>query len=521
MERLKQIFAGSVAFWQNLKLWQRISIVAATLLVAVMLVFAVFWAGGTTYEPLFAGLEVDDQAAIVAKLRESKIPYRLDSASNAILVPQTQVYEVRLTLAQDGLPKGGSTGFEIFDNSQMGMSEFQQKVAYVRALEGELQRTISQMDIIDYVRVSIVIPEQRLFLEQQKPSTASVLLRLKAGSQLNQNQAKAIIHLVSHSVDGLQPENVTLVDTSGRILSEMLDDSMIIYPPDGRSSVTSVQRELERQREKELETKARLMLEQVFGPGSVVVRVKVDLDFDKRSNSYVEYRPNADTGQGVPRSIQKEEESYTGQGNPTGGSPGTTTNIPGYAVNTQNVNSEYNKTGSTTNYEITTRKSDETVTPGGLRRLTASVLIDGELDEPRLVELKEVISSAIGYSEQRGDTLVVKSMRFSTAFADALAAELRQDRILRIIYGSIIALVMILFVAGVGYWWYRKKKIKEALLNVKEEVGHVPTVQEMLTSPDLLAFQGEMVVLEEQLKAYARSNPDEVAALVNEWLSLD
>lgn len=495
--------------------------IATALITAALLLFFVFWAGRTAYDPLFAGLDVNDQAAIVAYLRENNIPYRLDSASNAILTPRDQVYETRLTLAQEGLPKGGSAGFEIFDDAKMGMSEFQQKISYIRALEGELERTIARMDAVEYARVSLVIPEQRLFLEQQQPSTASVLLRLSVGSQLGFNQVKAIVHLVSHSVDGLHPDNVTVVDTSGHILSDMIGDSMIIYPPDGGSTVTSVQRELERQRERELEAKARLMLEQVFGPGSVVVRVKVDLDFDKRSRSLVEYSPNPETGQGVPRSTQKEEESYTGQGSPVGGPPGTTTNIPGYAISTQAVNSEYNRTEATTNYEITTRKSDEIVTPGGIRRLTASVLVDGELDETRIAELREVISSAIGYSEQRGDTLVVKSMRFSTAFADAMAEELRKERLMRLISGTVIALLALACAGLAGFWWWRRRKERLALATVPEETRRIPTIQEMLASPDLLAFQGELAVLEEQLRAYARNNPEEVANLVNEWLSTE
>ena len=519
MDSLKRWFAAFRAFWASLKLWQRASLFLAVFLVAAALLLLVLWGGRTAYEPLFAGLEVGDQAAIVAYLRENNLPYRLDPASSAILMPRDQVYETRLSLAQEGLPKGGSKGFELFDDSSMGLSEFQQRIAYVRAVEGELERTIAQMDVVDSARVSVVIPEQRLFLEQQKPSTASVLLRLRPGTNLGQNQVKSIIHLVSHSVDGLQPEDVTVVDTSGRILSDMIADSMILYPHDGSSSVTSVQRELERQRERELESKARLMLEQVFGPGKVVVRVKVDLDFDKRTRSLVEYTPNPETGQGVPRSNQREEESYTGQGQPITGNPGTTTNIPGYAINTQNVDSEYNKGTSTTNYEITTRKSDEVVTPGGVRRLTASVLVDGEVDEAELGELREVVSSAIGFSEARGDTLVVKAMRFSTAFADALVEELRQERLTRIITGSVIALVMLLLAAAAIVWWLRRRRARMAVVTEQEEDKHVPTIQEMLTSPDLLAFQGELAVLEEQLKVYAKNNPGEVANLVNEWLS--
>ncbi|GHV42134.1 hypothetical protein FACS1894187_24220 [Synergistales bacterium] len=296
----------------------------------------VFWAGRTSYEPLYAGLEVNDQAAIVAYLKENNIPYQLDSISNAILLPQGQIYEARLALAQEGLPKGTSTGFEIFDDSKMGMSEFQQKIAYIRAREGELQRTIAQLDSVEFSKVSIIIPEERLFLAQQRPSTASVLLKLRAGSQLGSPQIKAILHLVSRSVDGLLPENVTIVDTTGRILSDLVGEDLI-YSFDSGNSVKSIQRDLERQREKEMELRVRQMLEQVFGPGSVSVRVTMDLDFDKISRSSREYYPNADTGQGVPRSTARMEESYAGQSQPPGGVPGTTTNIPGYAVNTQNI----------------------------------------------------------------------------------------------------------------------------------------------------------------------------------------
>ena len=524
MDSLKRWFASFLNFWAALKLWQRASIILAVFVVLGGLIALIFMTGSTTYEPLYAGLEVEDQAAIVDYMRENNIPYRLDPKSNAILMPGGAVYETRLALAQMGLPKGGTTGFEIFDDAQMGMSEFQQRIAYMRAIEGELARTISQMAQVENARVSVVIPEQRLFLEQQKPSTASVLLRLRQGATIGPNQVKSIIHLVAHSVDGLEPDAVTVVDTNGRNLSDMVSDSMIMYNTDGSNAITSVQRELERQHERELENKVRVMLEQVFGPGSAVVRVRIDLDFDKRTSSYVEYAPNPETGTGVPRSNERQEESYTGQGNPVNGNPGTTTNIPGYAINSTTVESEYNRSNSTTNYEITTRKGDQVVTPGGVRRLSASVLIDdknNEITEERLEALQEVISSAIGLDTQRGDRLVVRAMRFSTAFADAMADQLRQERNQKILYGSIAAGIILLLSLLAFYVWWRMKRARLAVQEIEAEGKKVPTIQEMLTSPDLLAFQGEMAVLEEQLKAYAKSHPDEIATLVNEWLSSD
>ncbi|MDR2137792.1 MAG: flagellar M-ring protein FliF [Synergistaceae bacterium] len=522
MENLKQLLSRFLLFWAGLKSWQKASLFAAVFLVVGLLGMMIFWAGRTVYVPLFSGLEMTDQAAIVTYLRENKIPYQLNPAAAAILLPRNQVDEARLSLAQEGLPKGGGVGFEIFDQSKMGMSEFQQRINYVRALEGELQRTIARMDVVDDVVVNLVLPRQQLFLEQQQPSTASVLVGLKPGAQLGLSQIKAILHLVSRSVDGLQPENVTVVDTAGRVLSDMVADEMIIYSPDGSNSVTSVQRELERQREKELARDVRVMLERPFGQGNVVVSIKVDLNFDKRTNTSREFYPDQETRQGVPVSRQTMEESYTGQQQPTGGQPGTQTNIPGYSVNEQNTESEYNKTETTTNYEITSRESSEVITPGGIKRLTAAVLVDdalSKLSEEDLADVRELTAHAIGYDDARGDKVVVKAMRFSTVLADSLAAELQKDRLLRVITGSVIALAVLTGVGLTGYWWWRRRKARLALDTVQKESKHVPTIQEMLMSPDLLAFQGEMAVLEEQLKAYARNNPSEVANLVNEWLS--
>ncbi|GHV44679.1 flagellar M-ring protein [Synergistales bacterium] len=520
MENLRRLSAKFLLFWGGLKTWQKASLFAAVFLVTGLLALMVLWAGRVSYEPLYAGLEVNDQAAIVAYLKENNIPYQIDSIANAILLPRDKIYEARLTLAQEGLPKGNSTGFEIFDDSKMGMSEFQQKISYIRAREGELQRTIAQLDSVEFSKVSIIIPEERLFLAQQRPSTASVLLKLRPGTQLGSPQIKAILHLVSRSVDGLTPDNVTVVDTTGRILSDLVGEDLI-YSFDGGNSVKSVQRDLERQREKEMELRVRQMLEQVFGPGSVSVRVTMDLDFDKISRSSREYYPNADTGQGIPRSMVRMEESYTGQMQPPGGVPGTTTNIPGYAVNTQNAESEYNKSDATTNYEITTRESQEVMTPGRIRRLTASVLVDGELTEDRLIEVRELVSSAIGFSEARGDSLVVKAMKFSTILADAIAEEVRQERLYRIAIGALVGVVLLIFISAMFYWWYRRRQERLAREALERDTKKVPTLQDMLTSPDTLAFQGEMAVLEEQLKAYCRSNPDEVANLVNEWISSD
>ncbi|NCC97292.1 MAG: flagellar M-ring protein FliF, partial [Synergistales bacterium] len=170
MERFSEAKDKLGLFWSSLLRWQKFTLVGVAGLVFLGLVLVAVLSGRETWEPLFSGLEIRDEASIVAYLKENKIPYKLDPAANAILLPGENVYEVRLELAREGLPKGGVKGYELFDDSKMGMSEFQQKIAYVRALEGELARTVAQIDAVDYARVNIVLPQPQLFLEQQQPA---------------------------------------------------------------------------------------------------------------------------------------------------------------------------------------------------------------------------------------------------------------------------------------------------------------------------------------------------------------
>jgi flagellar M-ring protein FliF len=300
----------------------------------------------------------------------------------------------------------------------------------------------------------------------------------------------------------------------------MISDDWIIRSADGLNTVMSVQRELERQQENELVNKVRVMLERVFGVGSVHAEVRVELDFDKKESSLKEFFPDPETGQGYRRSQESEEENYEGTGADLRNVPGTTTNIPGYNVYTgQNVNSTYNRTRNTQNMEITTRQTNETATPGTIRRLTASVVVNKELTEEELTSVRSLTAAAIGYNEVRGDSIVVNAMLFDDTFARELVEELRRERLMRIAAGAFIAIVALTIAGLAAMWWLRRRRARLALGAMQEESKRVPTIQEMLTSPDLLAFQGEMAVLEEQLKAYARSNPSEVANLINEWIS--
>ncbi|MCF7936821.1 MAG: flagellar M-ring protein FliF [Synergistales bacterium] len=465
-------------------------------------------------------LAVDDQAAIVEVLQSENIPYKLDPQANAILLPKEQVYHTRLMLAREGLPKGGGVGFEIFDQSDVGMSDFQQRVAFLRALEGELARTIGEIDDVEFAKVNIVIPKQRLFLEEQQPSTASVLVRLKPGATVNPEQVRAMVHLVAKSVEGLQPDQVTIVDSQGNVLSDMLSDDDFLFGSAGGQEVSSVQRELERRQEKEFERKLRIMLERVFGPGNVVVRVRVQLDFDKRRQNVTEYIPGPD-GKGVVRSEQDMEESYVGPGNVPGAPPGTTTNIPGYAIAPEEQGqSEYNKEESTTNYEITTREEEVVRTPGSVEKLTASVLVNGDLEPEATDGLHEAVAAAIGLDEARGDKLVVQQMKFSTSFVDTMLAQLQEERRQKLIVGMIAIALVLAGAAAAAFWWMRRRRKQMREAGEGEGAGEgTPSLEEMMEHPEMMAGRDETAILEEQIRAYATKNPEDVAQVVQNWLS--
>lgn len=513
--------------WGSLETWQKASLVGAGVAVLGGILLLVFMAGRTSYEPLFANLHITDQSAVVSYLKEQKIPFKVDSTYSAILVPRDKVYEARIALAGRGIPNNGTTGYELLDNSKVGATDFQQRVAYNRALEGELARTIQWVNAVDTARVTIVIPETRLFLEQQQPSTASVMLKMAPGMEIGQEEVKAIVHLVASSIEGLKPENVTVVDTDGQNLTDLIADGSLLFLDSGggrgRKDVTSVQRRLEQQQELEFEQKLRTLLERVYGPGRAKVAVRVQLDFDKKSNNQRTYIPLTDTKTGVVRSTQNTEESYTGPANFPGGIPGTTTNIPGYVANTGqgSGNAEYNRADTVTNYDITTHESQQVETPGKVKRLSASVIIDGKLKADEIANWKDAVANAIGFDEVRGDRLTVIGMPFDTSVEDAMVARLGAEKQRQLIMVAVSSLFLAILAGVLLFIWLRRRRAAALARGRQSSAAgaeQVPSLRELLDNPDLMTSQGELAVLEEQLRNYAMNNPEEMANLIKNWI---
>ena len=252
---------------------QRMIILVALAGSVAGLIALTLWTQQPDMQVLFTNLGGEDAAAIIDKLKETKVPYETTGGGSTVLVPSAQVHDLRLQLATQGLPHGGGVGFEIFDRTSIGMSEFVQKLNYRRALQGELARTIAQLPEVERARVHLAIPERRLFAKEQEKARASVIMSLRNGQQLTQAQVQGVIHLVSSSVEGLQARDVTVVDGHGRMLSSTMTDET--------AGLTNTQLEYQRSIEKDVETRIQTMLERIVGANKAVVRVSSVVDFQK------------------------------------------------------------------------------------------------------------------------------------------------------------------------------------------------------------------------------------------------
>jgi flagellar M-ring protein FliF len=320
-------------FWSSLTSAQKLitSIFVATSVILLVIVAVV--ATRPKMEVLFSGLEAEDAGAIVSKLQERKIEYVIDGGGAVIKVPSKNVHELRLQMATDGLPQGGTVGFELFDKTNLGMTEFAQKIQYQRALQGELSRTIDQIDSVLQSKVSLALPERDLFDKEDKQPTASVIVKLRPGREMDKDQVAGIVHLVASAVEGLKTNNVRVVDTHGNLLWAGSDGAGGF---DARLS--SSQMELKQNYEHQMQKNIESMLERVLGPNKAIVRVNTKMDFNQRETNSETYEPvkaaaqsgsAAETGKpvagykGVLLSEERTTETYGSKQGQVGGVVGT------------------------------------------------------------------------------------------------------------------------------------------------------------------------------------------------------
>ncbi|MBE9574814.1 MAG: flagellar M-ring protein FliF [Proteobacteria bacterium] len=412
---------------RSLPLSKKISIAFTLALVIAGFAFMFMWANQADYQVLFNNLSPEDGGAIVSKLRERNIPYKIEANGTVIMVPAEKVHELRLTLAGDGLPHGGNIGFEIFDHTDFRTTTFVQELNYRRALQGELARTINQFKEVNSSKVFIVIPKESLFVEESKPASAAIQLDLR--STLRPAKLAAIIHLVASAVEGLEPGQVTVVDTKGRVIFKGGDGD---NPP---ALLSNAQLDYKGKVEGAIQKNVQSMLEGIVGIGKAIVRVNSEIDFSRATSNEEEYDPYA-TVVRSERSI--EESAQTSEG--TAETAQTLINKRrGVVPPATGAEKSNTKKDVATNYEINKITRTILKPAGTIKHLSVAAVIDGTYtvetlpdgttkktyiprSEEELTKFEDLVKRAMGYSQDREDQISLNSMSFSGSVStDALA----------------------------------------------------------------------------------------------------
>jgi len=405
-----QTLTATVMAWP---LPRKIALAAVTVITLGLFAFIIVQARTADYQLLYGNLADADASAVVDWLKGKNIPFQLASNGHDILIPSQNVHETRLSLASLGLPQGGGVGFEIFDKQSFALTDFVQKVNYSRALQGELARTIASLGPVETARVHLALPEKRLFKDQQKPATASVIIKLAPGKRLSESQIEGIVHLVATSIEGLEPSHISVIDQNGTILSRLGEKGMV-------GNLSPDMLEFQMQVEQRLEDRVQALLDKSLGTKNAMVRVNATLDFAKTEKTEETFDPE----EPVVRSEQVSDEKSGSE--ITGGVPGVQSNLEGNSGQTAGATPPSSRSQRTTNYEIS-KVVSKTINPvGTVSKLSVSVLVADRVTpakdkepaktEPRppaeLKALETMVASALGLDTARGDKIEVTSMPF-------------------------------------------------------------------------------------------------------------
>lgn len=421
----KKLFSQLVVLYAKLTNQQKMIIAAAVVGIVAFLIFLVVFTAkkgvAEKYEVLFDSLSSTDAAKVVEQLEKESIPYTIE-ANNVIKVPKDVVYKQRISIAAQGIPKDSGVGFELFDTQEFGATGFDQNVKYLRALEGELSRTINALEPIESSSVSLALPKESLFVSQEVAPTASVMLQLVEGRRLTPKQIRGIKNLVAAAVPKLSTSNVMLVSSDGVTLGD--EDEMAQM---GELSI--VQQRYKLSEEKKRQQKIIDMIAPfVGGRDKVVAQVTMEFDFSQKSSTSEKFDP-----ENVVRSEQiSEEKREGGSAEQTGGVPGTVSNIgPVQGLESNQINEKYEKNTGTTNYEVGKTVSTTKSEFARIKRITAAVVVDGKYkiklseegeptDEKEYIALSEtdinaltsLVSRSIGVDESRGDQVTLQNLQF-------------------------------------------------------------------------------------------------------------
>ena len=507
----------------------------------------IYWNSKPEYQVLFSNLSQEDAGEMVNKLKEKKIPFQLSATGGSILVAKEQVYDTRLSLAAEGLPKGGGVGFEVFDRTNLGATDFVQKLNYQRALQGELSRTIRQIKEIEQARVHIVTPKESLFIEEQKKPSASVFLKTRSGMKLESSQIEGIVHLVASAVEGLDSGNITVVDTTGKIVFKRNDSTPL-------GQMTTNQLEYQRNIEEGLKKKVQGMLEEILGFNKAIARVSADIDFQQVDITEEKFDPNA-----VIRSEQKNFEKSSMTSNAKAALGGKADNAPGPKAPEERAktpasadskgkgnetfplqSNQAERQNEIRNYEISKINKRIKSPLASLKRISAAVIVDGTYKEVQAAKGKKtrefqtrsaeemknieaIVKKAIGYDEARGDQVEVITMPFNWSIAeeDAKAVgggEWYKEYIL-ISYKPLVSLIL----AALFILFVVRPLLKRRTLLPKEEAAYLPQMSSAqpaaLPGQTPVAREAKSIDLRQQTVQLVQENPSKVVGIIKEWIN--
>jgi len=517
LSKLGQQVAG---IWQGWSWARRLSLIVGVLLGVAVFAALVTWGAQPSYATLMSNLSAEDAGAITERLEQDGVPFQIGGDGSTIMVPKERVHELRLRLASEGLPRSGGVGFEVFDGQGFGISRFVENLNYKRGLEGELRRTIRNIDAVKDARVHIVLPKQSLFRDQRMPATASVTVMLRPGRRLAGQQVQAMVHLLAASVEGLSPDNVTIVDSAGSILAR----------GDGDSGAAGLRSELEYQRrvERDLEERVRQLLGRVVGLDKLDVRVSSHIDFTKREQTSELYDPDT----AAVRSERVSDEQRGAQTGGAAGIPGARSNLAGRdaAAGQSPGSGGSNRRSQTRNYEISKEINHTQSSAGRLTRLSVAVLVDdvvnvdaegGRTYEPRseqeLNRFAELVKRAVGFDARRGDQVVVESMPFAAPEVEVVEAGWDPLTLVQILWKPVIGLGMLLFlfflvrgmrsVARQSELLSAPRTVRELEASLEGQAGSLVAGHGAAQQPALVAA-----------RSAAAADPEKAAAVLKVWL---
>lgn len=520
MDSIKNTIEKIKGGWHKMDPGKRkalILIISAVLLSVVL--FSVY-SRQVTYATLFQGLDLEDAAAITADLdTRGNIRYKLENGGRDILLDEEHLDKYRLELAMNGMMPDKSTGFEIFDDMGMMVTDEDRKIMYQRGLEGELQRSIMSLSEIESARVHLVLSEESIFDTERREASASVVLSLKTGAKISSDAVRGIIALITGAVNNLPEEKVQVIDTRGNLLSLGLTGEA-----SSGVGLLDKQSEVKRSFEKEIENNILKLLGPAFGPDKLQVAVYADLDFDAEEQTVIAYKDPV---------IRSEQNSAQGPNL----NVGDVTDNP-IGDNAQNVlDGEEEGMGSfegTTNYELTETTTRTVRAPGKVQKITTSVLFDGNLTETQLLAIRNLVSTATGYDLNRGDLISVESMEFDKSYQDALEEELEEQKRLEEAnrsfmekYGdyiylgvfSMLGLVIVISLMKLLFGKKRRSKGEEELPVLLPAAQPEPLGQTVDIIEEVYQkFEVKENHKEKQLKEYAEEHPEIAADLIKAWM---